>query len=76
MKILNNVKKYFEYRRNRRYVKMEMMKYKVIAFQALSGLLENENNSKKLNEIRKNGKELLNIIKQLEKQGENNGINK
>lgn len=76
MKILNNVKKYFEYRRNRRYVKMEMMKYKVIAFQALSGLLENENNSKKLNEIRENGKELLNIIKQLEKQGENNGINK
>ena len=76
MKILNNVKKYFEYRRNRRYVKMEMMKYKVIAFQALSGLLENENNGKKLNEIRENGKELLNIIKQLEKQGENNGINK
>lgn len=67
MKILNNVKRYFEYRRNRRYVKMEMMKYKVIAFQALSSILDNGMDNKELNKIRENGKELLNIIKQLEK---------
>ncbi len=67
MKILNNVKRYFEYRRNRRYVKMEMMKYKVIIFQTLSSVLDNGIDNKELNKVRESGKELLNMIKQLEK---------
>lgn len=56
MKILNNVKRYFEYRRNRRYVKMEMMKYKVIIFQTLSSVLDNGIDNKELNKVRESGK--------------------
>lgn len=79
MKILNSVKRYFEYRKNRRYVKMEMLKYKVVALQFLNGVLENMTDENKGANLGENIKEILDTLNQLgnmKKQEKNNGISK
>lgn len=65
MKILNSIRRYFEYRRNRRYVKMEMLKYKVVALQFLNGVLENVADENKSGDLGENIKGLLDTLNQL-----------
>lgn len=67
-KIINNIKTYFEYRKNRRYVKMEMMKYKVEVLKFINDFIENKGDVKlgdnKLNDFKKNWSELVTILNQ------------
>lgn len=67
-KIINNIKAYFEYRTNRRYAKMEMMKYKVEVLKFINEIIENKGDVKlgnnKLNDFRKNWSELVTILNQ------------
>lgn len=65
-KIINNIKTYFEYRKNRRYVKMEIMKYKVKALEFANDIIKNKGEAKigqyKLNDIKNNIGEFMTLL--------------
>lgn len=67
-KFINNIKTYFEYRKNRRYVKMEIMKYKVKALEFANDLIKNKGEAKlgeyKLNDIKNNIGEYITLLNQ------------
>lgn len=69
-KFVENVKRYIQYRRNRRFVKMKMLEYEVEALRFINGIIEEKYGDSKHRKIGDIGKSLLESLKMVGYQAE------